>query len=665
MPFKLTSLSESAKKRSPRKNKRQEFSDSRVAARQQARNEWYDKGGIVFTHWVRKHYRTHDGEKLTWDDPYQKEFYLAFGNPWFELVLVNKAAQVGFTEVLIAFAAFFLAYLRLPFGLGFEAHKKLLQMSGKRIQPAFDSCEAIQELQQSRVEQTGRQDIDSRETITVASVALSLFHAGFTSNQEDYQAPPSMRSFTAFGVGCDEWGLWPDGGLHVAMARMARTPLNSPILRAGSTPSFEGATVDVEVRQAKYIFQWYVKCPHCDRDQFIDPFGNFLRPVLVNEDGVSEERYVSTIGRPLSWFHHSQNPEGISDAELMGEDRDKALNTAYVGCQHCAEELTMETMSTGHFRCLNTGTKLRKLCKKTTAEQLVIHDTIAIHLPKLASYTFKPIERIKFMFSTKKPDDGIHQFLGKAFSLGGGKISLNRLMLCVGLSIPTEALHWRTVTVAGIDQGRNCNYAIVQRWYLPPSKDPNIVWNDAHVEVLCWEEIQGLGESIDKLVERFNISMVFLDNEPEFQSAAGYALNHLPQAGAAKYETPGQVYLIDQMALKGEQFQRKTRKVQSTREETEIVVYNIDRTYALDCVKWRVYKKKQHFPAGLTYDPKEDGNLLHHYLTSDRLPEGRWTEPQGQPDHWFHANSFCEIGMQLAPHEPGQHRFSFGSLKKR
>jgi hypothetical protein len=385
---------------------------------------------------------------------------------------------------------------------------------------------------------------------------------------------------------------------------------------------------------------------------------------MVEENGIVEEMFVDPIGRPLSWFHHSTNPEGIADADLEGKDKELALDSAYVGCSNCAGELTLAMLSTGTFICQNTGITLRELEQQTVKEKKIITDAIAIRLPKLASHTFKPVERIRFMYKTKKPDDGIHQFLGKTFSLGGGKISLPRLMACVGLPLPPTVKRSPDFVVAGIDQGRHANFIIVQEWYLAQSRDRDEQWMDAHVNVIWWAEIQGL-DCLDDIARKYGISMFFLDNEPEFQLAANYALKHLPENYTRRTKTLGQVYLVDQMELKNEQYQRKTRFVQSLRKDTEITVYNVDRTFALDCVKQRIYKRQFHLPPGLLYDPKDPSNLLHHYLTSDRLPDGRWVEPEGEPDHWFNANSFIEIGVQFSAYEPGQQKTAITGTKMR
>jgi hypothetical protein len=670
MSYRVSSVVEAARrKKVSTRREREDFTQQQSEQRERAIARWYKKGGKLLVRWTKKHYRMHDGELLEWREPYLEEFFLAIGNPWFEIVFVEKAAQVGFTEALIAFTVFYLAYLRLPFALGFEEQKKLQQMVGKRVQPALDNCEVVQQLSHTKRKITKRQDADNKELITVAGVPLSLFYAGTKQtqkkkNDQGYQAPPSLRSYTAYGTAGDEWGLWQEGIIYIAMARMARSPLPTKPFRAGSTPAYEGGPADIEMRGAKHLFQWRCTCPHCGHEQFIDPFGNFLRPVMVEEGEVVEEMFVDKIGRPLSWFHHSINPEGIQDADLEGKDKEAAIESAYVGCQSCSKELTLEMISTGTFICQNTGITLRELEQETVKAQKVITDAIAIRLPKLASHTFNAPERIRFMWKTKKPDDGIHQFLGKTFSLGGGKISLRRLMACVGLQLPATVKRSPDLVAAGIDQGRHANFLIVQEWYFGESRDPDEQWLDAHVNVVWWAEIQGF-DGLDEIARKYGIHMFFIDNEPEFQLAANYALKHLPENYARRTRTRGQVYLVDQMELKNEQYQRKTRLVQSLREDTEITIYNIDRTFALDCVKQRIYKRQFHLPDGLLYNPKDPSNLIHHYLTSERLPDGRWVEPPGEPDHWFNANSFIEIGVQFSGYEPGQQKTAITGTKMR
>jgi len=666
MAYRVSSTVEAAQRKRPsRERDRAKYGKKQAADRDAAVALVYKWGGSIYVNWVRHFYRTHENESLRWSEPYFEDFFTAVGNLWLETIYIEKPAQIGFTECLVAFSLFFLAFLRLPFALGFEEQKKLQQMVGKRVQPSIDNCEVIQKLSLEKQNLTKRKDIDSKETITIGGVPLSLFYASTQAdkkNDQKYQTPASLRSFTAFGFGGDEWGLWRDGVIDILKARAEQTFLPTKPIRAGSTPGYEGSPTDVEMRRAKYLFEWQCCCPHCNKEQFLDAFGNFLRPVLVDEDGGTEEVYVNSIGRPLEWFHHSKNPEGVKDADLTGNDLEAAFSTAYVGCSYCEEELPFEAISLGEFICRNTGISLGELERNATRNQKPVIDSIGIRLPKLASLTFRPAERIRYMWFTKKPDDGIHQFLGKTFSLGGGKISLNRLITCIGSKVPFTRKP--DFVVAGIDQGRNANYCIVQEWYLGTEGDKDRRWLEAHVNVIHWEEFQTF-EHLDGLAKQYNIAMFFVDNEPEFQLAAGYAMKHLPLAGSRRDAEIGQVYLLDQVQLKGEQYKRNQRDVQSTRKDTKIVVYSVDRTYAIDCVKWRIYRRRQHFPEDLTYNPKDPGNLLHHYVTSDRTPDGRWVEPPGEPDHYLNANSLCEIGVQFSAYEPGQKKMVFASSAKR
>jgi hypothetical protein len=139
------------------------------------------------------------------------------------------------------------------------------------------------------------------------------------------------------------------------------------------------------------------------------------------------------------------------------------------------------------------------------------------------------------------------------------------------------------------------------------------------------------------------------------QLAADYARNHLPKKGAK-----GQVYLFDQVKLKGEDLRRSTRVIQGA----TVPVYAIHRTFGLDAVRNRIYRDLQHFPAGLTCDPTDEYSLLYHYVTSDRKPEGIWEEADNAPDHWFHADNFCSAAV-LASFQEITTQMTFTSVQQK
>jgi hypothetical protein len=659
------------KKRSNQKE-REKFVDKLALEKEKAIASWYEGGGDVFLNWVKPNYRTYSGEVLSWDEAFLEEFYRTFGNPWIEKLVVKKAAQVGYSESLIALTAFFLGYLRAPVGFGFEEQQKLRDTVGSRVQPALDYCEPIKRLISQRHEVTGRTDIDNKGSITVAGVKASFFYACVKSKAAAEQAPATLRSFSACAIFADEFSLWPKGVLDIAIARMAASKMLTKIVRAGSTPSYEGSILDTEVKRAKYSFQWQIKCQHCQTIQFLVPFsmetlkGNLLKSTTFQENDIEEIRFFDIAGRPLSWFHHSKNPEGVEDWQLRGEDREKAISSAYLGCHHCAQEITRSNIREGKFVCTRSGVELHEFNSRVNRDKEIVRQTVAFHFPVLASMLFNAVERLRRLFETDNPRDEIQQRLGESVSLSGGKIDLGRIMSCIGLALPEGTATEPDFTVMGVDQGRP-NYGIIQKWYLGSEGNKNKWWKDARVEVI-WHGELGTLEDVREIARQYSVDLIGIDSEPELQLATEYALGHLPPGPSIikKGDRPkmqGQVYLFDQIAMKGEQFKRTIRTVMSTRKETEVPIYLLDRTFGLDSVRDRIYRGLFHLPEGLSYNPKDNGNLLYHFITSDRQPGGRWIEAPGQPDHYFHAANFAEMCALVSLFEPGnKRRLVFGSL---
>ncbi len=351
--------------------RRGEFSLQQTEQRAAGVKRWYQEGGEFFVWWAHHHYRRSNGEPLHWTEPTQEEFYQVMGNPWVEFLVVEKPSQVGFTESLIAMLGFVMSEVKIPCALGFEAERKLRELV-PRIQSTFDFVEPIQAVRRSRMAATGRKDTDHKERkMTVGGVECTFWYASTTTkNKQERQASSSLSSFPAGWQGADEIELYPEGVLDVAKKRMSASTLQTKPFRAGSTPGHEGGIVDSLVRASVYFFQWRVQCPHCDREQFLDAFGNLLRAVTQEtEDGATEERYVDITGRPLDWFCHDHS------------SRRQRIETAYIGCQHCGKELPPAAIAnlnqggSGEFVCVNTGERLKQLCTSLTKEQKPLHDS--------------------------------------------------------------------------------------------------------------------------------------------------------------------------------------------------------------------------------------------------------------------------------------------------
>lgn len=623
-----------------------EFSEKMSALRIDSIRRWYEEGGQWFLNWTKENYRKWSGEKLHWNEAFAEEYYLLLGNPWFQRIVVEKAAQVGMTESFIAFTAFVLSAVRVSLGYGFEREKKLRDVVGPRIQPAFTYIQPVQEIKMDYRTSVGREDIDSKDRkITVGGTEATFFYTKTNEtakNGPERQASSGMSSFTAWVILLDEAELMPPGAIDIATERQSACEMPTKPMRIGSTPGHEGGVVDTQVKLSENVFMWRVDCPHCGHRQFIHPFGNFLRSVVVEEDGIKEERFVDLTGRPMKWFCCDDT------------NRETKIKTAYVGCQECEKELTQEHLDTGHFYCIKTGVSLTELCDQALKNQSPIFSTVALRLPRLASKLFNPAERIRKLIETRNPIDAIQQGLGLAINVGGGKISLTRLNRCVNASLPERfAGKAPGLVVIGMDQGRAAHWGMVQHWYFEEqNKDPEQKWLNAHKVVVWWGEVIGF-DGLEDLSRKHNADLIGFDADPEIQVATDFARKHSPTKVAK-----GKAYPMDQVMLKGEDFKFSTRNVQNQ----EVPVVAIHRTAGLDAVRQRILLNQQYFPEGTHYDPKDEGNLFLHYMSSERTSEGIWTEPAGLPDHLFHADNFCEMVVLCHFFAPKPKRLVFSSV---
>lgn len=601
----------------------------------EAVSQWYSGAGKAFIPWVKNEYRTHKGDVMHSLEPFWDDLLRIIGNPWFEKVFLQKAAQVGYTEAIIALSTYCVSELRISVGLGFEQQGKMQEMVGERIQPALSYIPKVIEQRKNHT----RKDIDSKSSITIAGALLWFFYAGTKKAGGYTQAPSTLRSKPANMIIADEWGLYPPSILDVAISRMNASELPTKLVRAGSTPGELEGVVDREIRLSHYLFEWTITCRSCKTTQQLNPYSNFLKS-KVTEDG---DTYLDSLGYPLDWFH--KNP------------KDK-IGSAYIGCSCCGRELSRGILNKGHFSCTNTGIKLKDLIDITVKEQKPIKDTIALIIPRLASRLFEPTERIRRLVKTRNPIDELQQGLGVAASVGRGKISVKALTACVN-TIKPDGNH--DFVVAGVDVGRSCFYVTIFRWWWGDSNDKDDKYRHSFKELIFSGKVMGDESILDELRDQYNINYFGIDNEPEYNMVTKYALEHRPLGGgsADRLETLGQVFLFDQQQMRGQQFNRTIRKTFSAvkgrrakKEGNDVVIYNIDRTYFLDQVRGRVYERMVKLPDKTVYDASDNENYLYHYTTSDRV-DGAWIEPKGYPDHFFHSDGFAEAAVLVSLYEPG------------
>lgn len=630
------------------------FFQQQTLMRDRAIARWYTQGSEHFLEWVRSYYRLNDDNPLSWDEPHMEGMYRLMGCPWVETLVVEKPAQRGFTESVIALMAFSLSEIRVVCALGFEAEGKLRDIVGPRIQPSFDRIPPIKEIRRARFFATKRKDTDFQQRkMTVGGVEMTLFYTSTVNTKKGQaEAPSSMRSFPCcIGAG-DEIELWPTKAISIFRERYEASRLPSKPMRLGSTPGLEGGIVDTLVKKSGVHFRWQIVCPECDRPQWVHPFGNFLKPVeQTQEDGSTEIVYYDTTGRPLEWFCRD-------DSTL-----EQAIATAYVGCQHCGAALSQQAIARGQF-LTQDGLTIQQFEAGLLRERSPYPKTVALSIPALISQRFNPASRIRSLLDAADPTDQYQQGLGLAVAIGGGKINMGALLACCDRTPEQvwgdrpEPLPEPSLIVVGMDQGKAFNWAIVQRWWLAEGDTWELRWKNAIKQVVSYEQVAGF-EGMLELAQRHGAHLLGFDGEPEVEKASDFTLAH------PIYTSPGtngklyQAFQFDQVILKGERFRDRTITVQAK----QVRVFSIDRTFGLDAVKNRIYRRLQCIPP-MEYRAGDDNNPLYHYLTQTRTPQRKWEKPDGLPDHWAHADNFCEMAVYVAGYANLGREFAFGSLSR-
>lgn len=523
----------------PIEESRSDFAADLIAAREAGIDRWYEKGGAYFLEWTKEHYLNGEGEALNWDEPYHEEFYILMGNPWVERCIIEKPSQIGFTECLIALSAFLLCEVRIPIAMGFERENKLRDIVSPRIQPSFDHIKPLLALRRRRWEATKRKDIDFQSRkLTVAGVELTFFYTSTNSTKKDTRrASSAMSSFTAWVILGDEVELWSQGAIDIATERQSACEMITKPFRMGSTPGAEGGIIDSQVKSSGHIFEWNVVCPHCFTQQALHPFGCFLKPVEVEQDdGTMDKQYIDISGRPLDWFCLDLMPDQLPVAMLLKcflkplpwlikvpTEREVRIGTAYIGCKICNHELLRQTIKEGWFEA--RGEKLKAFCDRLTKLRTPLYIPVALKMPRLASVLFEPVQRIRKLITTTDPSDQLQQGLGLSLSVGGGRISLPKILQCAGRKKPDWCGEKPDLVVMGVDQGKAHHWAVTTHWYLGLEGDIQQRWAEAFVQVSWYGNLKGFKE-VEETSSRQKVNLLGMDNEPEVQLAADFASNH-------------------------------------------------------------------------------------------------------------------------------------------
>ncbi|NJK76370.1 MAG: hypothetical protein HC942_23205 [Microcoleus sp. SU_5_6] len=356
-------------------------------------------------------------------------------------------------------------------------------------------------------------------------------------------------------------------------------------------------------------------------------------------------QYFDATGNPLDWFYRD------------GSTLASKIETSYLGCSKCYEELSRSTIEGGAYRCQHSGEMLADFTDRVQKTRKPIVEGVALRLPRLASNLFKLQERLARLAQARNISDRadcLQQGFGEVSSFGAGRIDKSLLLECIGRPLP-EGCGKPDLIVVGADQGLGHQITVVTYWYWGEGKTEREKWERARVEVK-WFGFAYRMEGVESVAREWQADFVGIDMNPEAYSAGQLAKKFRPDRETESckpieavrsssverspdyFDKAGIAFLFYQTALKGEEVRNSTRKVQGE----EYPAFALDRTFGMDSVLELVHSGRLHLPKDWVYDPRDKESFLYQMLTPERTAKAQWVEGN-EPDHAFHALNFASV----------------------
>jgi hypothetical protein len=402
--------------------------------------------------------------------------------------------------------------------------------------------------------------------------------------------------------------------------RLDAARLPGGLIREIGTPG-SGLGIEAVVKASEYHFYPHIFCDSCGEEIPINPKGCLLKK---GSDG----KYLSLIGRPVDWFY---------------KDSKNKVKSAYFACSCCHAEISKDARLNAHFKCLNTGTRLRDYLDslpKDLKEILRNRHVVTYHLSPLLRDTEYNLAAslIQTGLTSDSPSDYQQQALGFESENDAMRITDAHLVLAMSAIAPTKP---HTCIIAGIDQGRKQDWMYICKVWLDGFTSlgngaflyeeseldtPVTRIENAFREVLFCGQVNRL--DIPTLLTEFKVDFGFIDNEPDIPDA--YDLS---------------VYTCLEIA---NQLWNSKKLVQETEiggGSLAIPGFNINAEYFKDSLlNSFVYGRVKIFEIDL-YDRMPTSPARHLKACEKDLAKNKWMRSPDHVDDLFFAGMFFEAAL--------------------
>lgn len=373
-----------------------------------------------------------------------------------------------------------------------------------------------------------------------------------------------------------------------------------------------GAGLGIEnvVEQSKYHFYPHVKCSHCQQEIELSPKGCLLQE--------SNGKYLSQTGRPIKWFYWDENDK---------------VESAFFGCPHCENEITQDERLAAYFKCLNTNVLLRDYLNNLPVnlnDVYQMRDTVTVHLSPLLRFARYNLAArlIDIGLNSESVKDYQQQVLGYSSESDTSRVTKEMIESAKLRRAPDIRPNY---ILAGVDQGRNEDYITICEYYLPNNRKLSPIQqinNSTRRIIYCAPFIR---KDLEKLIKRFNVQMVFMDNEPD----RAYALDISN--------------LLDVIPVDQKQYIATiVRDIEVSTGGMEFAVKAIDNTYFQDMSLNAFINEQVVVPQSWNVADKGIHSPTRHFMSVSKNELDTWERAKDSIDDLWFSHVFCECAFYCA-----------------
>jgi hypothetical protein len=448
------------------------------------------------------------------------------------------------------------------------------------------------------------------------------------SLNDNIAVPAELQSITVDLEILDEFSQYNPALAAVLANRMDNSPLFSKPQRFVSTPGKKGTGVDIQLQKCSHVFDAHVHCPHCEELASLNPLDCLFKEVeIIGSDNETIMSYFDENLRVMDWNH--KNP------------LDK-IESAYVSCQHCGEELDKDTISKARLYDRKTKLSVPEYIAQVNENPFKLRLVGLVAAPILRrSKISMAVRLVNEALTTENPRNYIEQTLGISSSDSFDGLTVDLLSKAIAADkVPTNPEDYTKHTVIGCDIARSSHYACICDIYVPKKGSADYKYENAIRSVKSFHRFTS--HSLSNLWNTHNINFGFMDLNPDQSLAVELCTKFDMYAGVQKH-TVRDIFKHDgEMEAGGLDFDRS---------------YSINNQYFIN----RVIKGFQR--------RTEDGQLIYrlpdslepelfnttsssvvgHFLNMQFNNEkNMWEKGSNSRSDWFYATLFVEVACYYA-----------------